>query len=260
MLGLLSKEPLTLTELAAKLGVSKSTASYHLSSLLGRGAIETLDSEPGRGGIVQKRYGLKSGYVVLVPTRGEEDKELARIREIYDLEILSWRKSKLTVDGAGLRALLYKMFLHLFRITRVRHREIMVEYGIRTGELISTEISRGLVREVLLNFVMWSKDVGVADADLIEVQSPTASIMVSSSCLVSDSHPSNSCYFLEGMLRGVARQRAVGGATVARLDMVGLPSCSLAVGRGRWLDVKGISEAMLTSSRFSTLRRGSGSK
>ena len=65
----LSVEPSTLTEVSRKLGVSQSTASYHLSLIMDRGVIEVVDSEVGTGGVQMKRYGLKEGSLVTLLSR-----------------------------------------------------------------------------------------------------------------------------------------------------------------------------------------------
>src|SRR2546425_3170194 len=64
----LARNPSTLTALASRLGVSKSTVNYHLSSLLARGAIDIVDTKVGRGGVVSNEYALKEGSLVLLPS------------------------------------------------------------------------------------------------------------------------------------------------------------------------------------------------
>jgi DNA-binding transcriptional ArsR family regulator len=258
VLSSLTVAPMTLTEISSKLGVSKSTASYHLSLLKGKGAIEMVGSAPGKGGVVAKRYALRGGSVVLVPGVQDEEAELARLRETFDLEELAWRSKPGEVGADGLQRLLYKMFLHLFRITRTGHRTLMEEYGRRAGGTLAGWVPTSPSRVALLNVVSYLRSSGIADADLVEVPDTPVTVLVSSSCLGSTAHPGNACYFFEGLLKGILGAKIGTGVKVGRVEVSGFPGCCLAVGRVKSLDLDWIADAVLTSPSYSAINRGRG--
>ncbi len=256
VLSSLAVEPSTLTEVSRRLGVSKSTASYHLSQLMARGAVEIVGSRKGKGGVVMKRYGLKQGSLVTLMTTKDEEAELARLRETFDLQVLSWESSAGTVDLGKVQSLLYRMFLHMFKIARSEHRALMLEYGRRAGAAIASRAPAVVSKEVPRWTTEYLDDRGLADTDLLELPDSPVSVIISSACIGSTSHQNNSCYFLEGIVEGIVRAKMGPNVKVGRVAVPGVSSCMIAVGRVKKLDPGWVADAVLTSPGHSLLSHG----
>lgn len=216
-----------------------------------------MGSKEGKGGVRTRRYGLKSGSVVLFPAREREEVELQRIRETFDLQTLGWVGTA-DVKSEEMQILLYRMFLHLFRVTRTQHRALMLDYGNRAGAVISPKVSVPLARRAVITIATFLKQTGIGDVDVVEIPDSPVSVLVSSVCLGSDYHPSNSCYFLEGIIEGLVRAKLGVGTKTGRVDVPGISGCCIAVGRVRNLELDWLSEAVLSSPRYSAINRGRG--
>ena len=256
VLSTLSKEPATLTEVARKLGVSKSTASYHLALLLQRGVIEEVDSGVARGGVASRRFALRGGSVVVFPTQAQEESELRKLREAFDLQLLALQGSASATNVVGLQVLLYKMYVHMFKITRSEHRRLMIEYGSRAGGALAKHVGGPPSGQAMPSIASFLRESGIGDVDLVGIPGSTVSVLVSSACIGSDYHAGNSCYFLEGFLGGLVAAKMGAQVKVGRLEVPGLSSCCLAVGRVKRLDLGWLSEALLSSPRYSAIYRG----
>jgi predicted hydrocarbon binding protein len=251
----LSVEPSTLTEISLRLGVSKSTASYHLSLLSGRGAIEVVDSWVGRGGVQVKRYGLKEGSLMTILSRGQEEAELGRLRETFDLNALAWESSGEAITLEEVQNLLYRMFLHLFKIARSEHRTLMREYGNRLGAILAKRMQKLPSKQALLGLKEYLASSGMSDLDLLDIPNSSVIVVASNTCIGSNTHQTNSCFFLEGMIEGAAKSMLGPSIKVGRVTVQGLPSCLIAVGRVRKLELAAVAEAVLSSPRYSGLGR-----
>ncbi|HZW84880.1 MAG TPA: winged helix-turn-helix domain-containing protein [Nitrososphaerales archaeon] len=258
ILRVLSKGPSTLTEIAMELGISKSTASYHLALLSEHGVVEPVATRVGRGGVSVVRYGLRSGSLVLFGGGSKEEEELRRLRETFDVETLGWNSSKSETNLVEVQTLLYKLFLRMFRTTRSEHRSIMLEYGERVGSLMSRRVQATSSRQALLGIASFLRESGIAEVDLVEIPSSTVSVLVSSVCIGSDLHVGNSCYFLEGIITGMVREKLGASAVVGRIDVPGLSGCCFATGRVKSLDSNWLAEALLSSPRYSSIGRARG--
>lgn len=252
----LSTEPSTLTEISRKLGVSKSTASYHITLLMGRGVIEVVESKDGIGGVKMKRYGLKEGSLVTLLSRKEEEAELGRLKETFELGTLSWGSSARAVSLEQVQGLLYKLFLHLFRIARSEHRALMRDYGSRVGAMFSRQVSSRPFKEALLGLTTQLASSGLSDSDLLELPNSGVSVVVSNTCIGSTFHQSNSCYFLEGIIEGAVRTMLGPNIKVSRVTPPGLPSCAIAVGRVKRLELEQVSRAILTLRNYQSMSPG----
>jgi DNA-binding transcriptional ArsR family regulator len=247
ILSSLSKGPATMTQISSQLEISKSTASYHLSRLLARRVIEIVDARPGRGRVVVKKYGLKEGSLVMFPTLRQEETELGRLRETFELQALGWRSGTDGVDLTRMESLLYKLFLHLFRITRSEHMGLMLEYGQRTGEILADTLPPNRLRRTLPAIAEYLSRSKIADADLIQIQGSPITVLHSNTCIGSSIHQGNPCYFLEGIVRGIIAYKLGSGVQVLRVAPPDLSGCYLAIGRVKNLDLSWVAEALLTS-------------
>src|SRR5712691_6689627 len=241
----LARNPSTLTSLASALGVSKSTVNYHLSSLLSRGAIEIVDTKVGRGGVVSNEYALKQGSLVLLPSIDEERKELRSLEEVFDVETLTWATASDLPSGEKFEVLLYKLFLHLFRISKSEHRALLRGYGHRAGTLVSHSVSGGNPRESIRRLAREMARRGIASARLLELTGTRTVVLISGRCLSSSDHRSYGCYFLEGLVAGVLQTRYGAGQTVERLEL-DLSACCLVVGRPKHTTLEWVKEAVLS--------------
>ena len=251
----LSTQPSTVTELARRLGVSKSTASYHLSMLLSKGVVEVVDSEEGKGKVQMKRFGLREGSYVTLLSRRDEESELGRIRETFDLFALSWGRSAAAVSLEQVQGLLYSMFLHMFRISRSEHMALMREYGNRAGSILASRMPAVPLKETLMGLTAEFARSGISDSDLMELPDSPITVVVSNTCVGSTFHPSNSCFFLEGMIEGTIRTKFGPGVKIERVTVPSLPSCLFAVGRVRRFDPDWLADAILGSSSYAAINR-----
>jgi len=240
----LARNPSTLTTLASTLGVSKSTVNYHLSSLLARGAIEIVDTKVGRGGVVSNEYALKEGSLVLLPSADEEEEELTSLEEVFDVETLLWGTASELPEGERFHVLLYKLFLHLFKISRSEHRTLLEGYGYRAGSMLSQAVAGRNARETLVALADKMENRGIASSHVIEMRGARTGLLVLERCLESSDHPSYACFFLEGFVRGIVQPKHGASQTVERLD-VDLPACFLAVGRSKHASLVSLKEAVM---------------
>ena len=252
----LAVEPATVTELASRLGIAKSTASYHVSLLVSKGVVQVIDTTEARGGVQMKRYGLREGSYVTLLSRKDEEAELGRLRETFDLRALSWESSAAAVDLQEVQGLLYRMFLHLFRISRSEHSTLMRDYGRRTGGIMARRLPERPLKESLLGLTAQLASTGLSDSDVLEVPSSGVSLIVSNTCIGSTFHPSNACYFLQGMIEGAVLGKLGPNVKVGRVTVPEVPSCLFAVGRVKRLEGAWLAEAFLTSSVYAAINRG----
>ena len=239
----LARNPSTLTALASALGVSKSTVNYHLANLLARGAIEIVDTRVGRGGIVSNEYSLKEGSLVILPSADEEEKELTSLEEIFGVETLLWETASELPEGSRFEVLLYRLFLHLFNISKSEHRTLLEGYGYRAGSMLSHTVRGRNVRETLRELIDEMGKKEIASAQVIEVRGTRTGVLVMEKCLGSSDHPGYACRFLEGFIRGIVQPKHGAGQTIERLD-VDLPACCLAVGRPKHASVEWLKEVI----------------
>ena len=239
----LSRNPATLTVLASELGVSKSTVNYHLSSLLARGAIEITDTRVGRGGVVSNEYALKEGSLVLLPSPDEEQERLASIEEVFLLDTLTWGTADELPTGERFRMLLYKVFLHLFKVGRSEHRTLLESYGYRAGAMLAHVVGGKNAAETLRVFADEMEKRDIASAQNVEIRHTRTRALILEGCLGSSEHPSYACFFLEGLVRGLVHGKHGASLNVERLD-VELPACCLVVGRPKHAKLDSLKEAI----------------
>ncbi len=220
--------------------------NYHISSLLSRGAIEIVDAKVGRGGVVSNEYALKPGSLILLPSMEEEREQLTSLQEVIDVETLLWEGARELPSGVEIENLLYKLFLHLFRITRSEHRTLLEEYGYKTGSLLSGAAGGRNAKETTRRLVTEMDRRGVASIELLEVPRTRTLLLTSRRCIGSTEHMTYSCFFLEGLIRGLIQGRHGTAARVERLEL-GLPACCLAVGRAKQADLEILKEAAFSS-------------
>lgn len=247
ILASLSKDPATLTRLASEVNVAKSTVGYHLGRLLRKGLIQISETRLARGGVVSKTYSLGKGAMVLLPTAEEENNELRHLEEVFQTWTLTWPTREDPTDGRELRLLLYRLFLHLFLVTRSQHRSILRAYGRKVGALAAGRVAGHRGREAMLELVRWAGRTNVAAAEVIDIPASRFAVLVLHDCLDSTEHPGRACWFLEGIVEGIVTARLGSSWVVSRIENPGIPDCCLAVGRGRQMDGRFMREAILSS-------------
>jgi DNA-binding transcriptional ArsR family regulator len=240
---MLSTQPSTLSEISRRAGIAKSTASYHLFRLVAKGAVVPLGPSEQGVGTQTKRYGLREGSVVTLLSSKDEEAELARLRETFDVFTLRIRSNREEPTGEQIQGLLYGMFLHLFRISKGDHRLLMKEYGSRFWAAIADTMPKGSLRETLLRF----EALRISKIGLTDLSNFGATVVISSSCIGSSFHPSNACFFFEGMIEGASKERHGPNSKVARIDIPGISSCVIAIGKGRKIDIPAVAEAVVAS-------------
>jgi DNA-binding transcriptional ArsR family regulator len=261
ILSALVVEPSTVTELSKTIGVAKSTASYHLSLLLLKGVVE-LESKGNKGGAHMKLYRLREGSQVTVLTQRDEETELNRLKEVFELTTIPWRTSAELIGLEQVQSLLYKLFLHLFKISRTEHRVIMLEYGNRVGELLFRRLPGQSLRGALSSLTTKLASARLSDSTLLDTPVSPVLVVVSNSCIGSNFHPTNSCYFLEGIIERAVKGRFGPSMSVERMNFAGLSGCVIAVGRNKRIEPDLIEDSVMTSVRTinSGKVRGGGGK
>ncbi len=207
------------------------------------------------GGVQVKRFGLKQGSFVTLLSRADEEAELGRLKETFDLHALEWERSAAAMDLDQLQGLLYRMFLHLFRLSRSEHASLLREYGNRAGAAFSSRLPKVGQRDALLHLTAELGKSRISDSDLLELPGTSISVVVSNRCIGSSFHPSNACYFLEGIIEGAVRTRLGHKVRVGRITVPGLASCLIAVGRVKRFDDRWLSDAVLSSSSYAAINR-----
>jgi DNA-binding transcriptional ArsR family regulator len=244
MLELLSLEPLSLTEISTRLGVSKPTVQYHLRKLLERNMVEIVDARTGVGGTISKTYSVSQNSTLVLPPAGVDKRELRKMAELFDAEVLSWERP---VGVAELRHVLYLLLLRLFLVNRTGHRDLLEKYGARAGATIAAEYGASGGRKTAKRIATLFRERGIASMDVVEPPVPSTTLLVSSTCLDSSDHPSHACYFLEGLVRGIFETALGPSSQAMRVEAAGIPSCCIVVGKARKTDRKWVRDAILSS-------------
>src|SRR5271166_4722377 len=99
IINLLSRNPEALTELSTKLGVSKATVSYHLSTLQDKEIVEVAEVSVGRGGIESKKFRIRANSIVMISKLDEEKDQLRKLAELFEVAKLAWTTPGRIITG-----------------------------------------------------------------------------------------------------------------------------------------------------------------
>lgn len=247
----LSRQPARLTDLARLLGVSKATVEYHLSALTARGLVEVLDYGAKMKGPKAKVYTLRRGTVFAVPSSAEESSELRAMEEAFEVSTLGWGSRTELPDGRELTHILYLLFLHLFRVTRVEHPELMRSYGRRAGLSLAHAFLGGKgLQDTLSKLRDIYARLDIATLETVSNGAARPRGLIFGRCLYSQDHPTEACFFLEGFTSGLMQTRFGPTFQVMRVSSE-LPACVLVAGAQRSLRESGTIEAVMAGwSRY----------
>ena len=193
---------------------------------------------------MSNEYALKEGSLVVLPSPDEERRQLSSIEEAFDVETLEWGTADELPAGEKFDVLLYKLFLHLFRVSRSEHRTLLESYGFRAGAMLSHALGGNNPGETLRVAADEMEKRGIASARSIAIRRTRTRVLVMERCLGSIDHPTYACFFLEGFVRGLVQAKHGTGQRVERLS-IDLPGCCLVVGRPRHSEMEALKEAVL---------------
>lgn len=247
ILNLLVKEPLTLSKIAEKLDISKSTVSYHIASLLKRGIIEIIDTKLGRGGTITKLYSLKNSSLIVLPSIRDEGEHLRRISEVFEIKKMEWENKPGGIKGIDVITFLYHLFMNLHYIVRQTHTSIVEEYGFKIGKVISKDLIGGTLKRTVLELHGFLKERGMVNSSLIFPQQGGA-ILLCTNCFESRQHGGLVCDFVLGLIRGAIQAKKGTGFFVERIKIGAMPFCAIAIGRGSPRNISWMSNLILSNA------------
>ena len=250
IINLLSRSPQTLTELSAKLSVSKASVSYHLAALQSREIVEVADVKIGRGGVESKKFRIHAGSLVTTSRLKDEEDQLRRLAELFEVTKLSWTVPEKRISGLDVEIFLYQMFSIIYNVTRSDHKYLFEQYGYRFGdEVVSKEIRGRSIREMVGNLAAYLRDSGMVKSTLLTVPNSTTVAVLCSKCFGNYDHRGPVCSFTEGTMKGVVSSKFGSSFNVSRLHS-DLPFCVSLVGRESTKDQSWLKAALVRTPRM----------
>lgn len=200
ILAQLARKNSILSEIAAEVGISKSTASYHMKELVKRGIAEIIDVRRVKGGVYSKTFRLRHGVVVIGEPRPVGESAERTISEQY-----SALKMSLTANpqSGSIVVFLYDVLLSLYGVSRREVEEIFLRYGELFGrEVVGPSLkSRDLSRE-LRGILDWLDRTGSAICSIESGDNRTSVLSFSTFFRTTD--PKAPVFkFLQGLVEGV---------------------------------------------------------
>ncbi len=215
ILSYLAKRPGTVTEIAADLGVSKATVSYHAKALVSKDVIEIQDIRSVRGGVYSKTFALKRRDLTLAGKTEDREGALTKLDEYFERLLIS-------VDLDSQRRPLEEMeiFLyHLYSLMAESHsldEGVFEEYGRRVGEgLIAPTLNASTAGRGLKALAERLTAEGVASMSA-QVRRGSEARLVCEGCLGNTAHGSLVCSFTKGILVGAIRAKDGGALSLER--------------------------------------------
>jgi len=193
------RKPASLSEIAAEVGVSKSTASYHMKELVERGIAEITDVKSVKGGVYTKTFALRPGTVVVSEPHAVAGGVGRSLVEHYESLKMNW-----TTDprSENITIFLYQVLLSLSGVAREGVESALLHYGRLFGEeVLSPSVkSRGLARE-LREMVGWLERTSSATCSVANGDGGTKVITCPSFFRASE-FDSPVFKFLQGIIEG----------------------------------------------------------
>lgn len=206
VLSYLAKRPGTATEIAAHLGVSKATVSYHTKALIRKDMIEIQDIRSVRGGVYSKTFALKRGDLTLAGRTEDREGALTKLDEHFERLIISVDLDSQRSSVEEMEIFLY----HLYSLMAESHsldEGVFEEYGRRVGEaLIAPTLSFSTTGRGLKAVAERLSAEGVASMSAL-LRKGSEARLVCEGCLGNNSHGSLVCSFTKGILTGAMRAK-----------------------------------------------------
>jgi DNA-binding transcriptional ArsR family regulator len=211
ILSVLLEKPATLTEIAGRVGISKSTASYHMKGLVSKGITEIVDVENVRGGVYRKTFALRQGRTVITAPRENFPGSESQVAEQFQWLKLAWAENPRVED---LIVFLYHVFLEQGGLSRDKLSETLLSFGKRFGsEVLGASLrSRGVEKE-LKELLILLNHAGAATCTIDSFGS-SGRVLACSSFLRTTDPASPVFSFLRGMVEGTLNSRHGGRYTV----------------------------------------------
>ncbi len=220
ILSILLQGPTTLSDVSGTLGISKSTAAYHLKRLLNKGIIEISDIRNVRGGVYAKTLSLKSGRVVLSEPPLKKKGTTSTIRESYQRLKLGW---SIKQDPAEVIVFLYHLFVASDGVPRQERYAVFQDYGRLAGEELLSPLvpSRGLGSEVeqilqrlgSMGLALCTREAG-----------DSTKLVIQCSAFFGSTDPTSPVFrFLQGLIEGALSAKHEGRYEVKSLVSIASP-------------------------------------
>jgi DNA-binding Lrp family transcriptional regulator len=193
-----------LSEIARGVGISKSTASYHMKELVNRGIAEIIDVKNVKGGVYTKTFALRRGVIVVsepYATEGGVERSLA---EHYLNLKMSWPSDP---SPENIIFYLYRVLLSLSGAGREVIELTLVRYGrLFGGEVVSPLIKSKALALELREITRWLEKTGCATCSVIPSEEGERLIACSSFFRASETD-SPAFKFLQGIVEGFLAER-----------------------------------------------------
>ncbi len=199
ILRVLLKKEASLSQIASEVGISKSTASYHMKALVKRGIAELVDVRNVKGGVYLKTFALRRGKVVISEPQIEARGADRMITAQYERLKLSFHQNQRSED---IIIFLYDMFLLLSGAPWQVMAESFLQYGMLFGkEILGPSLhSRGLQQDLQETLELLSR-LGIAFCT-VETRQRSEHV-ISCSTFFRTSDPSSPVFkFFQGTIKG----------------------------------------------------------
>ncbi len=200
ILSVLMEKPATLSVIASEVGISKSTASYHMKELVNRAIAEIIDVRKVKGGVYSKTFALRRGVLVIGEPRPVGESADRMISEQYSALKMSWTANP---QPGTIVVFLYHVLLSLHGASRQEIEHCFIRYGELFGrEVVAPSLkSRGLARE-LREILEWLDRTGSALCSIEPGEKGTS--VLSCSTFFRTTDPKAPVFkFLQGLVEGV---------------------------------------------------------
>jgi len=200
IIAFLAQGSASLSEIAARTGVSKSTASYHMRELVERGIAEIIDVKRVKGGVYTKTFAIRRGTVVVALPRATEGDVDRSVQEQYTNLKISWSPDSRSED---IILFLYHVFLSLPGASRDELEEIFLAYGRLFGqEVIAKSLRAEGLNSEMREVTRWLTRTGSAVCTLENAGDGTNVLTCTTFFRATDSR--NPVFgFLRGIVDGV---------------------------------------------------------
>jgi DNA-binding transcriptional ArsR family regulator len=239
ILSVLLEKPASLSEIARGVGISKSTASYHMKELVNRGIAEIIDVKNVKGGVYTKTFSLRQGAVVISEPRNSIRNVDGMVAEQFDGLKLNWSLKHRPED---IILFLYHMFISLGGAQREQIGKTFFRYGKQFGrEVLAPSLQPGKREQEVKEILAWLSRWNLAVCKIETSRQSEQTISCSNFFQSTDSN-SPVFQFLAGIIEGALASKHGDRYLVGEGDAYGTTP-QLLITRRRFSDVSGSSRA-----------------
>ncbi len=211
----LFEHPLTVTQLAKTLRVSKPTVTYHISKLKRDGFVELRKVEVDKRGFQRKYYLIKESVKLrAINHKAEEnyEKVASSVISQLDMELTGKRLRELLSDYINI-GFLRLLHMVLYK-SGVKLDGVLRDCGWKVGkEVISKHVGGSTFNEILGNIAKFWEKNKLGRVEVIEMEENKATIRIYDcyDCANMPNIGETMCHLDEGMLAGIFEAKLGGG-------------------------------------------------